>query len=383
MCLPLVRLYLGKVVFLVFSIIFFVPTCYLLYKTKNNNMLCSELEVKGLSCPFSVGTASFCFYVLSFFYCAVIALYFFPCNNFITMLIPELPWSEYDKSDTFRYPRGCEIVKIIVSLLSMAVVFTTWGFFLYFLITLLLRILIMSSSTRNILDDFSFVIFPLFLVVYDYITNVTKEFKVISENIFDLVRNDDELKCSSINSKKKLNEAILLSGEDQTIEGSLTYVGKELRLNINCPFIFQRRDGRMYTSKRLVTQIYNDSSEFLPFELSAYLKAFLVSLVPCALYAIVFMVFVTYTSIISYSTHVAGYTATALTGLKWLHSKVGSLIQEILISNKSVKQSVKERLKQERLNFHESWKVSAIHFKGDAAPIEIPQQVDSVAPTET
>uniref|UniRef100_A0A2C9LRL4 Uncharacterized protein n=1 Tax=Biomphalaria glabrata TaxID=6526 RepID=A0A2C9LRL4_BIOGL len=212
----------------------------------------------------------------------------------------------------------------------------TWGFFLYFCITFFLRVLILSASTRNILDDLAFVFFPLFAVVYDYITNVTKEFKVISENIFDLVRKDDEFKISR--TKNEANEAFPHAGKDQSIKGSLFYIADELRLQINCPFIFLKKNDKMLISKRIVTQIYNDTFDWVLCQLSPYLKAFLMSLVPCAIYTLVFILFVSYTSIFSYSSEVAGYTATALTGLKLVSSKVESLIKDIQSSCKSSKE---------------------------------------------
>ncbi|KAK0063929.1 hypothetical protein Bpfe_006614 [Biomphalaria pfeifferi] len=358
---PFIRFYLGKLVFVVFSLMFFLPYYLFVVKFENDsmasNILCSAVEAKGLSCPFYVKNTSNLFKYLFWAYCVLLCGYliFVPRDNCITMIIPELPWTK--SKDTSCSSRPLEYIQIVVNLGLIIFVYVTWGFLLYFYIALILRILIMSSRTRNILDDFSFVIFPLFLVVYDYITNVTKEFKVIAENIFDLVRNDKEFKCSSNNPNEKTNEAFLLSGEDQKIECNLVTFAWEKRLNVNCPFIFRRRDGRMYTSKRLVTQIYNDSPECLPFELSAYLKAFLISLVPCTLYAIAFIVFVTYTSILS-STQVAGFTATILTGLKWLQSNVGAFLREILIPKESAKVRVKEKLKQERLNFHEAWTVA-------------------------
>ncbi|KAI8771682.1 hypothetical protein BgiBS90_027217, partial [Biomphalaria glabrata] len=191
-------------------------------------------------------------------------------------------------------------------------------------------------STRNILDDLALVFFPLFAVVYDYITNVTKEFKVISENIFDLVRKDDEFKISR--TKNESNEAVPHADNGQRIKGSLFYIADELRLQINCPIIFLKKNGKMFISKRIVTQIYNDTFDWVLCELSPYLKAFLMSLVPCAIYTLVFILFVSYTSIFSYSSEVAGYTATALTGLKLLNSKAESWIKEIQSSSESSKE---------------------------------------------
>uniref|UniRef100_A0A2C9LT39 Uncharacterized protein n=1 Tax=Biomphalaria glabrata TaxID=6526 RepID=A0A2C9LT39_BIOGL len=253
------------------------------------------------------------------------------------MLPLQLPWSKINYRDKFSCSPSIQIFRIILSLVSTAIIYITWGFFLYFCITFFLRVLILSASTRNILDDLAFVFFPLFAVVYDYITYVTREFKVISENIFDLVRKDDEFKISR--TKDESNEAFPHADNGQSIKGSLFYIADELRLQINCPIIFLKKNGKMFISKRIVTQIYNDTSDWVLCELSPYLK-------------------------------VAGYTATALTGLKLVNSKVESLIKEIRFSSESskekVKERVKERLQRERSNFQESWIVTDIVLKTDA-----------------
>uniref|UniRef100_A0A2C9LC82 Uncharacterized protein n=1 Tax=Biomphalaria glabrata TaxID=6526 RepID=A0A2C9LC82_BIOGL len=347
--LPCIRFYLGKLVFAVLCIILFLP--YYLYvfgadsNTLDSNTLCSGFEAKSLSCPFYVRETSQTFKHFFFAYCFVLVLYFIARRkNYITMIITELPWNKSQVNDKFHLPNLLECFQIILilNLFAMVVVYVTWGFFLYFTITLIIRILIMSASTRNILDDFSFVIFPLFLVVYDYITNVTKEFQKIAENIFDLVRKDQAFESFSNNPNVKPNQAFLLLETKKKIEGYFVYDAGELRLNINRPLICVRNDNKIYTSKRLVTQIYNDTPEILPFELSAYLKAFLMSLMPCTMYTIAFIMFVTYTSIFSYSTEVAGYTATIITGLKWLQSKVESVIRETTTPKASVKQRLVE-----------------------------------------
>ncbi|XP_055882569.1 uncharacterized protein LOC106054828 isoform X2 [Biomphalaria glabrata] len=364
--LPCIRFYLGKLVFAFLCIILFLPYYLYVFGADNNtldsNTLCSAFEAKSLSCPFYVRETSQAFKNFFFAYCFVLVLYFIARRkNYITMIITELPWNKSQVNDKFHLPRSSKCVQmiLILNLFAMVVVYVTWGFFLYFTITLILRILIMSASTRNILDDFSFVIFPLFLVIYDYIRNVTKEFQKIAENIFDLLRND-ELKFSSNNPNVKTNKAFLLLGKNKKIEGYFVYDAGELRLNINRPLIFLRKDGTISTSKRLVTQIYNDTPEILPFELSAYLKAFLMSLLPCTMYAVAFIMFVTYTSIFSYSTEVAGYTATIMTGLKWLQSKVETIIREITTSEKSEKQRVILKLNREQFNFQEAWIVTDI-----------------------
>ncbi|XP_055882575.1 uncharacterized protein LOC106057896 isoform X3 [Biomphalaria glabrata] len=379
-CFPFIRLYFGKFVFGLLFLIVIIPYVVLLNRHYNDfNTLCSAFKTKSLSCPFYAKEPDFFFLFICCAYIFVLLVWFFiPNNDFITMLPLQLPWSKINDKDKFSCSPSIQIFRIILSLVSTAIIYITWGFFLYFCITFFLRVLILSASTRNILDDLALVFFPLFAVVYDYITNVTREFKVISENIFDLVRNDDEFKISR--TKDESNEAVPHSNDGQSIKGSLFYIADDLRLQINCPIIFLKKNGKMLISKRIVTQIYNDTSDWVLCELSPYLKAFLMSLVPCAIYTLVFILFVSYTSIFSYSSEVAGYTATALTGLKLVNSKVESLIKEIRFSSESSKEKIKKMLKRERLNFQESWIVTDIVLKTDAqkppGTIEEEPQID-------
>ncbi|KAI8771664.1 hypothetical protein BgiBS90_027199, partial [Biomphalaria glabrata] len=190
--------------------------------------------------------------------------------------------------------------------------------------------------------------------------NVTHKYKVITEKILTLIRTDPEFKC--LPREHKGNRAVLLLGANKEIERVTEKYGCRERLKCNRPFIFLEANGNVLISKRLVSKIYNDSSESICCEFSAYLKALLLCMLPAFAYGCLLYVLITYISIFSYSNDVAGYVVSVATYLQLIKYKIECFLRDFLLKDSSTDPRFLEKFRKHLNSFTESWTIADDKF---------------------
>uniref|UniRef100_A0A2C9M2A8 Uncharacterized protein n=1 Tax=Biomphalaria glabrata TaxID=6526 RepID=A0A2C9M2A8_BIOGL len=358
-CCPY-RLYLGRLLSVLLSSIVLVPLIFIALEYKDNEktdykILCATYKRKGYTCPINVREIPReLTYTVIGVYTLFSVLYLILPLNCLTMIVCHLPGccskQEYSKKATSN------TLKIALNLLYQCSIYLTWGLSLYSVFYFILSVVVLSSSTKNKLDDLVLIFFPLAVIVYEYIQNVTHEYKIITEKIINLLRTDPEFKC--LPSNHSGNEAVLLPGTTTEVEVSIEKFGCRRRLKVNRPLIFVQTDGHVLISKRLVAMVYNESSSCMFLELSAYLKALMFCIVPALVYTSLLFILITYLSIFSYSKEVAGYVVSAATYLQFVKYKAENFLRDLLIKDSTADPRFIDNFRKQLDSFHESWIVS-------------------------
>ncbi|XP_055882332.1 uncharacterized protein LOC106078079 isoform X3 [Biomphalaria glabrata] len=355
-CCPY-RLYLGRILSVLLSSIVLVPLIFIALEYKNNEkadykILCETYKNKGYTCPFNVQEIPReLTYTVFGVYALFSVLYLILPLNCLTMIVCHLPGccskSKQAASNT---------LKIVFNLLSQFSIYLTWGLSLYTVFYFILSVVVLSSSTKNKLDDLVLTFFPLAVIVYEYIQNVTNKYKVITEKIINLLRTVPEFKC--LPSNHSGNEAVLLPGATTNVKARIKNYGCRRRLKVNRPLIFVQTDGHVLISKRLVAMIYNESPSCMFLELSAYLKALMFCIVPALVYTSLLFILITYLSIFSYSKEVAGYVVSAATYLQFVKYKAENFLRDLLIKDSTADPRFIDNFRKQLDSFNESWIVS-------------------------